>query len=151
MSISFGLVADFTMHEGSPADGYKPDSASPRSFGLLLGAILAVVALLPLVAGKPPVKWAGGAAALLFAVAIWAPVLLAGPTRAWLAFGGLLSRVVAPVALAVVFYGVFAVYGGLLRLMGRDAMKRKYDPRASTYWIERLPSEAVRTHFNNPF
>lgn len=139
------------MHEASPSDGYTPDSASPRYFGLLLGAILAAIALLPLVAGKPPVKWAGGFSALLFAVAIWAPVFLAGLTRAWLAFGGLLSKVVAPVALAVVFFGVFAVYGGLLRLMGRDAMKRKYDPCASTYWIERLPSEAGRTHFNNPF
>ena len=139
------------MLEASPADGYKSDSASPRSFGVLLAVILTAFALLPLIAGKPPVKWAGGVAVLLFAVAIWAPVLLAGPTRAWLAFGGLLSRVVAPVALAVVFFGVFAVYGGLLRLMGRDAMKRSYDLRASTYWIERLPSEAVRTHFINPF
>ena len=142
------------MHEASPTGGHNADSASPRSFGLLLAAILAAIALLPLMAGKPPVKWAGGVAAFLFAVAIWAPVFLAGPTRAWLAFGGLLSRVVAPVAMAIVFFGVFAVYGGLLRLMGRDAMKRKDDPRASTYWIERLPSETVetvRTHFNNPF
>ena len=142
------------MNEASAAGGSKPDSASSRSFGLLLGAIFAAVALLPLIAGKPPLVWAGGGAVILLAVAIWVPVFLAGPTRAWLAFGGLLSRIVAPVAMVVVFFGVFAVYGGLLRLLGRDAMKRKYDPRASTYWIERLPLETVetvRTHFNNPF
>jgi hypothetical protein len=139
------------MHESSSADEYESDSASPRAFGLLIASILVVIAFLPVLHGKPVVVWAAAVSFPLFAVAVWAPVLLSGLTRVWLAFGGLLSKVVAPVAMAIVFFGVFTVYGHFLRLMGRDAMKRKRDTNMDSYWIERLPSETKRTHFNNQF
>ena len=139
------------MNDAQSVDEPKPSKASPRSFGLLLALISGVMALLPIFSGKFPVGWLIAVSILLFTVSWAAPVLLSGPTRAWLAFGSLLSRVVAPIALAVVFYGVFTAYGRLLRLFGRDVMKCEPDPDAATYWIERLPPDANKSHFHNQF
>ena len=120
------------MHDAQSVDEPKPSKASPRSFGLLLALISGVMALLPIFSGKFPVGWLMAVSLLLLTVSWVAPVLLLGPTRAWLAFGSLLSRVVAPIALAVVFYGVFTAYGRLLRLFGRDVMKCEPDPAFET-------------------
>ena len=52
--------------------------------------------------------------------------------------------VVSHVVLAVVYYLVLTPIGLLTRLFGYDSMKRKFDPEAKSYWIERR-REAVDT------
>lgn len=39
--------------------------------------------------------------------------------------------------LILIFYLVFTPIGLLLRLFGKDLLNRKFDPDASTYWIEK--------------
>ena len=41
---------------------------------------------------------------------------------------------VSHLALAVVYYLVVTPIGLLMRLFGRDPMRRKFDPSATTYW-----------------
>ena len=45
--------------------------------------------------------------------------------------------VVSHVVLAVVYYLVLTPIGLATRLFGYDSMKRKFDPDAESYWIER--------------
>jgi hypothetical protein len=35
----------------------------------------------------------------------------------------------------------------LFKIIGRDAMHRKFDPSAETYWIKRRPPESVKRYF----
>jgi len=42
--------------------------------------------------------------------------------------------VISHVALAIVYYGVFTPLALVFKLIGRDAMTRKFDPDAETYW-----------------
>jgi hypothetical protein len=42
--------------------------------------------------------------------------------------------VMSHVILAVIFYGVFTPVGLLFRLIGRDALQRRLEPNAVTYW-----------------
>ncbi len=44
---------------------------------------------------------------------------------------------VSHVVLAVVYYLVLTPIGILTRLFGYDSMKRKFDPEAKSYWVER--------------
>ncbi len=56
--------------------------------------------------------------------------------------------VVSHVVLAVVFYLVVTPIGLLTRLFGYDSMKKRFDPEAKSYWIERaaeVPDE--KRHF----
>jgi hypothetical protein len=54
--------------------------------------------------------------------------------------------VVSHVVLALVYYLVFTPIGLVMRVIGYDPMKRRFDPEAATYWIARDPkaSEAKR-------
>ncbi len=78
--------------------------------------------------------------AVVFAtVTLFSPDSLTQVNRAWMKFAELLNRIVSPVVLAVMFYGVFTPAGYLMRLSGKDPMRRKYEPGAPSYWIERTP------------
>jgi hypothetical protein len=42
--------------------------------------------------------------------------------------------VVSHLALAIIYYLVFTPVALVFRLMGRDALRRKLDPQAKSYW-----------------
>ena len=66
-------------------------------------------------------------------------------------FGELLHRVVSPVVLGVIFYGVFTPVGFVMRMARRDTMKRKFEPTAPTYWIRRSPPGPAVDSFRDQF
>ena len=51
------------------------------------------------------------------------------------------------VAMALVYYVVFTPVAVVFKVVGRDAMKRRFDPSADTYWIPRKPPENVKRYF----
>jgi len=53
--------------------------------------------------------------------------------------GILLGRIAAPVALAILFYGVFTPIGAVMRLAGKDPLRLKRDPGSPSYWLPRQP------------
>jgi hypothetical protein len=55
--------------------------------------------------------------------------------------------VVSHVILAVIFFGVFAPVGVLLRLFGRDPMTRAFDKSSTTYWIPREGPREAESYF----
>lgn len=46
---------------------------------------------------------------------------------------------VSHLAMAIVYYGVLTPVGLVFRLMGRDALQRRLDREATTYWEEYRP------------
>jgi Saxitoxin biosynthesis operon protein SxtJ len=138
------------MQELTSHDDADAPAASTRSFGLLFGGFLLFIALIPL-AGHGSIRvWALVPAIAFLLVAMMAPVLLTSLLRLWLAFGALLARVVSPVAMGIIFFGVFSTYGRLLRLLGRDTMRRKREPALPSYWVERKSAERA-VNFDNQF
>ncbi|MBK9167701.1 MAG: hypothetical protein IPM24_09580 [Bryobacterales bacterium] len=110
-----------------------------RSFGFVMAAAFAIFGVYPLRAGLPMRVWAL-AVAVGFLLAGWAAPRLLGPlNRAWRQLGILMGKVVHPVVLAILFYGVFTPMGLAMRLAGRDPMRRKFDPAADSYWLPRQP------------
>ena len=72
-----------------------------------------------------------GGGLLLLAAAL--PSLLAAPHRAWLALARVLSRVNTAVFLTLVFLLVLTPLGFVLRLFGRDELRRR-GPAPATMW-----------------
>ena len=69
----------------------------------------------------------------------------------WMRFGELLNRIVSPVVLGIIFFGIFAPIGLLFRLMGRDVLQRSFDPKRSSYWQQRTPPGPERDNFPRQF
>ena len=49
--------------------------------------------------------------------------------------------------LAAVYYLVLTPVGLLMKLLGNDPMRRRFDRSALTYWVERLPINAIKRYF----
>ena len=121
-----------------------------RAFGFTVGGALALIGLAGRLMGRPSGVWLIAAGFGFLAFALAAPGLLAPLNRLWLKFGLLLHRVVTPVALALLFYLVFAPVGLLLRVLGRRPLRLGREPHLPSYWLARAasaPPESMRRQF----
>ncbi len=110
---------------------------SDRSFAFVFTAVFLIIACWPLWQGGAVRLWALGAALLLVGIGIIFPRILRPLNIAWFKFGMWISRFTTPVFMALVFILAVVPTGLLLRLFGKDPMRRKIDNAADTYWLER--------------
>ena len=127
-------------HEDFSRAGYEAPGPTDRSFGVVFSVVFTAVGLLPLLSGNPVRVWALAFAALLLLLAFFLPRSLNGANRLWMRFAILLSRVMNPIVIGILYIGVITPIGWFARMTGHDPLKLKFDPSASTYWIERNPS-----------
>jgi hypothetical protein len=125
--------------------------SSERSFGLVFAGLFTLLGALSLYhSGTRWYYWFPLAA--LFAVfAYAAPGVLAPLNRLWAKFGHLLHAVISPLLLGILFYLCIVPMGFLMRLTGKDPMRRKFEPAAKSYWIVRAPPGPAPETFKNQF
>ncbi len=117
----------------------EPKGPSDRSFAITFAAVFTLIALAPLVHNKPARYWGLGVAALFLIVAAAKPGLLNRPNRAWMRLGLLLSRVVSPIVMALMFYLAITPVAWVMRIFGRNSLDLGWEPAKPSYWIERDP------------
>jgi hypothetical protein len=105
-----------------------------RTFGWTVGGVFAVLGALLLwrhrtTAGAVFASLGG----LLLLLAAAAPGLLSAPHRGWLAFARALGRVNSAVFMFLTFFLVLTPLGLVLRLLGRDELRRR-GPAPATTW-----------------
>jgi hypothetical protein len=116
------------------------EGSSDRSFGLVFAGFFALVAVLPLLSGKPPRWWAVGVALAFLAVTLTRPTLLHPLNRLWTRLGLLLGKMMTPIVVGIIFYAVITPIGWLRRMTGGEsALKLRFEPDKTSYWIERTP------------
>ena len=121
-----------------------------RSFGLLVGAIFAVISLWPVVwHGEPLRIWAIIAAGILVVPAVVMPKSLKPIYRGWMTVGDVLGRINTRIILGIVFYGVVTPIGAYRRWRGHDPMRRGWDPQAQSYRVPRESRDA--SHMRRQF
>lgn len=49
--------------------------------------------------------------------------------------------------LGIIFYAIITPVGLLFRLLGRDPLRRKFDPKLTTYWVDHQEPENVERYF----
>jgi len=126
-------------------------TGSDRSFGLVMaGAFAAVSALNAWHSGRfwP---WTATLSALFLAASIARPAALHPLNLLWLKFGLLLSRIVSPIVMALLFFGTMLPTGMIMRMMGKDLLRLKRQAAVDSYWIVRSPPgpspETMRDQF----
>jgi hypothetical protein len=141
-----------SFHEDfSRADEVK--SGSDRGFGLTVGGILLLVALVrAYFHGLGWVQYGlGGIALVLVVLGLVAPGSLRGLNRAWMKLGLILFEVVNPIVLAVIYGTTMVPIGLMMRATGRDPLRLKLDPEADSYWIPRDPPGPAPESMINQF
>ncbi len=124
---------------------------SDRSFGSLFTGVFALLSGLSWWHGKPTAPWLLTVAALFGLTTLIRPTLLHPLNRAWMWLAYILNRVVSPIVLGILYYGLITPIGWIMRLNGRDPMRRRLEPAAASYWQPRQPPgpppESLRDQF----
>ena len=58
-----------------------------------------------------------------------------------------IGYVVSFALMAIFFYGVVTVVAIVFRLLGRDVLKRRFEPEASTYWTPHNSPSSIKRYF----
>ena len=125
--------------------------SSDRSFGLVFAAVFGLIGLFPLLLGNALRPWSLIIAMAFLVTALLFPRILAPFNRLWLKFGFLLHRIVSPIVLGIMFYLVVTPIGLLMRLVGQDPLRLRFDKGAASYWIERIPPGPAPEDLKNQF
>ena len=123
------------------------DRKGLRSFGLTTGAIVAGLFPWLLEASIPLWPWV-----ILVVLGTWAlvaPDSLKPVYRGWMRFGLLLSRITTPIIMGVVFFVFVMPFGFVLKILGKDPMRRRFDAAAGSYRIE--STKPAKDNLENPF
>ncbi len=80
------------------------------------------------------------ASAIVAVFGLAAPQSIRGVYRAWMVAVFPLGWTISHLLLASIFFGVIMPIGLILRVLGRDPMRKAFDRSATTYWIAR-PTE----------
>lgn len=125
---------------------------SDRSFGWTFTGLFLLLGVWGIFRGAAHYHpWLFALAALTAAITTTRAEWLGPLNRAWMKFGALLHHVVSPVVLGILFFAVFTPMGQAMRLFGWDAMKRRFEPAARTYWIPRDPPGPADDSFKDLF
>lgn len=76
--------------------------------------------------------------------------LLTPLNKAWFLLGQALGKVVSPIVLGIIFFGLLTPIALISRLFGRDELKLRRT-NSKTYWIEPIDANADGESFNNQF
>jgi hypothetical protein len=128
-----------------------PDRRGLRSFALQVGLAIIVVfgLLLPWLLGFRFPRWPWVVGGVLIAWGLLLPATLAPVYRFWMRFAEVLHRITSPIILGIVFYLVVLPMALLMRIAGRDPLRRATRTGESTY---RVPSTPVRPdNLQRPF
>src|SRR5262245_48945617 len=137
-------------HEDLTREQYV-EGSSDRSFGLVIAAVFLLIALGPLRHGHTPRWWALVVTGVLTLIALVKPKLLSRANWLWTKLGLLLGKIVSPIALGILFYGVITPLALVIRLTGKDPLRLKLDSAANSYWIVRKPPGPPPDSMTNQF
>jgi|TARA_B110000914_G_C15436162_1_gene433872 hypothetical protein len=123
---------------------------SNKKFGYFFSAIFLIVATYLLYSANKTVGYVLVILALLSFVTtlINADVLLPF-NKLWMRFGLLLGKIISPIVLGIIFFGLFTPYGIVMRIVGRDELRLKRLKNKS-HWILRS-NDSQQTNFKRQF
>jgi polyferredoxin len=126
---------------------------SERRFGLLFTAVFALLGAYGwwFKAFESFLTFSFVGIGLLFGlVSIFSPKILAPLNKAWFYLGQFLGRIVSPIVLGIIFFGILTPVGLITRLFGRDELRLKRTKK-DTYWVDRSPPGPQAESFKNQF
>jgi len=128
---------------------WKPSARQLRQFSILEIVFFAIVcAWLYYRTTYPQVAVAVLAVAGVVGILglVW-PAFVRPIYIAWMTVAFPIGWLVSHLLLAVIFYLVISPIGLIMRLCGYDAMQRKFDRQAKTYWKRRDRNDDTETYF----
>ena len=111
--------------------------SSNRSFGIVFFVVFILVALYPLVYSGEIRIWSIVLSLIFLTLGLLNSKILTPLNKAWIKFGEILGRVIAPIVMAIVYFLILTPISLLVRLFGKDLIGMKFSNDIKSYWIKR--------------
>jgi hypothetical protein len=122
-----------------------------RQFGLTVGIVFALLAVLLLWRGRPSYPYFFIISAILILPALFVPSLLMPFHKAWMTFAILMSWVMTRLILGILFYVGFTPMSFFAKLFGKDFLRLKFDKKAESYWIPKERRKFEKSDYERQF
>ena len=131
-------MAQPSLHENiSPTNDYT--SGSDRSFGIAFAVVFGVIALFPLWNGENIKIWALFIMGLFLISSFIYPKIFSPFNRIWFQFSLLLYKIVNPLIMGLIFFGVVTPTGLLMRQFSKNPLDLSFNAAEQSYWKHRTP------------
>jgi hypothetical protein len=110
---------------------------SNRNFGLVFFIFFLIISIWPLIDGGTLRIWSVVISLAFLFLGLLNSKILSPLNLLWMKFGELLGKVIAPIVLSLIYFSVITPIGLLMRLIGKDFMKKNFSKKNNSYWIKR--------------
>jgi hypothetical protein len=126
-------------------------NAQARKTAFLVGGVLLLLAAWNLYRGRIAALYVlGGIACALFLTGLLLPPVARRFHILWMRLAVALGYINSRILLSLMFYLVFTPYGLVMRLCGRDPLRRR-GARRDSYWIPRKVTRQTKEQFERLF
>ena len=109
---------------------------STKSFGILFFIVFFVIGVWPVFNSENLRLWSIILSFLFLISGLVNANFLNPLNRAWIKFGEILGKIIAPVVMFLIFFVLITPYGFVIRIFGKDLLNIKLSNKTS-YWIKR--------------
>ena len=107
-----------------------------RSFGIVFFIVFLIISFWPSIEGQSLRIWALTVSLIFLVLGLLNSKLLSPFNLIWVKFGEVLGRIIAPIAMGVVYFIIITPIGLFMRLIGKDLLRTKFS-KNNSYWIKR--------------
>ena len=98
--------------------------------------VFLIISFWPTIEGQSLRFWSLAIALIFLVFGLLNSKLLSPFNLIWVKFGEVLGRIIAPIAMSVVYFIIITPIGLFMRLIGKDLLRTKFSKNKS-YWIKR--------------
>ena len=121
--------------------------SSNKSFGIVFFIFFLLVSLYPLLKNENIRIWSLIIALIFLVLGLFNSKILSPLNQLWFKFGLILGKIVSPVIMGIIFFGVVTPIGVLMKILNKDLLSLKFNKEKS-YWIEK---NGIKSKMKNQF
>ena len=114
----------------------KSNIGSNRSFGIIFSIIFLIVSLWPILDKENIRIWSLLLSIVFLVLGTLNSKILTPLNNSWYKLGIFLGKVISPIVMAVIFFGVITPIGLLMKILKKDLLNLKFNNDKS-YWIKK--------------
>ena len=120
---------------------------SNKSFGIVFSALFLLISLYPLINNENIRIWSLVICIIFLILGLLNSKFLTPLNKLWFKFGIFLGKIISPLVLGIIFFGVVTPTSLLMRLLRKDLLNLKFNKKKS-YWNRK---EGPRSKMKNQF
>ena len=122
--------------------------SSNRSFGIVFFVVFLFIALYPITYSEDIRIWSLIISFIFIILGLLNSKILTPLNKSWFKFGVILGKIISPIIMGIIFFLVVTPIGLIMKLLGKDLLRLKYNKKDNTYWIEKNgPKSKMKNQF----